>query len=161
MVMNGATLSRAPIITQHVDRNAQRTTARRGSCPGGGANMVNGGRMPSLPIAARRRGAPASDCKPAPRVDMHMPAKTSSFEGQASFDMINLSLRIISRSQLPPAKKTCMQKINVVTSTAAIVPGGIDACGFFKSPLRFEPASGSVTAGKKIARQRLKVYLPR
>ena len=38
-----------------------------------------------------------------------------------------------------------------MNATAASVPGGMDFAAFFKSPLRFDPANGSVTAGKNRA----------
>ena len=54
----------------------------------------------------------------------------------------------------PPAcstSSTSPQNTIIVVRTAAIVPGGIERCGSARSPERFEPASGSVTAGKKMA----------
>ena len=67
MVINGATASRDPSMIAQQLKKAQNATALRGSSPGGGANILNSGMRPALPIAARRRGAPASDWSPAPK----------------------------------------------------------------------------------------------
>ena len=54
-------------------------------------------------------------------------------------------------ARVPDEQSTSPQNTIIVVRTAAIVPGGIERCGSARSPERFEPASGSVTAGKKMA----------
>mmetsp|Transcript_23725 Transcript_23725/g.66669 ORF Transcript_23725/g.66669 Transcript_23725/m.66669 type:complete len:299 (-) Transcript_23725:483-1379(-) len=164
--MNGATAFRSPTMTRHIDKEAQNNMALRGSAPSEGAKCLRIGTRSSLPSAASKRGAPAKDWRPAPNVESKTPTTTIISCGQArSFttkrgtrgkssrgNSINASLRTA-----PPATTTTwIENTIVVTITAAMVPGGIDACGSFKSPDKLEPARGSVTAGKNNARHALK-----
>ena len=47
------------------------------------------GMILSFAMACNRRGAPVSDCRPAPIVDMNAPSKTTHLLGQDNNDTIN------------------------------------------------------------------------
>jgi hypothetical protein len=90
MVITGVMRSKLPRMTQLAQISMVKRVARWGSSLSGALKYFKTGRMSSLAMAARSRGAPVRLWSAAPRVDKITPTCTTHGTGHANVAVSNL-----------------------------------------------------------------------